>query len=33
MRQELSTVSVIVRQHGDQGWIYGQGLNVRAQVA
>jgi hypothetical protein len=33
MREELSRVSVIVRQHGDQGWVYGQGLKVRAQVA
>jgi hypothetical protein len=39
MREELSRVSVIVRQHGDpaakgdQGWLYGQGLKAHAQVA
>lgn len=36
MREELSRISVITRHHGDQGWLYGQGLtamNAQAHVA
>lgn len=38
MREELSRISVIARHHGDQGWLYGQGLSRpflrrQAQVA
>ena len=38
MREELSRVPIITRHHGDQSWLYGQGLTqpvvkVHAQVA